>query len=600
MTIIPPLTGLIPSQTDLSAPPYTGPVTFVLLDTGLISTCSCTSRQSACYTLLYVTAGHCRLYLDGDTWQPLAPGSCFILAPGADFRLQEEPGQPLLGYELTFAAACFPAHTALPEPASEPDGKLPYTGLLGSCSSPAIADAIRLLYQSRGDKEPLRQLGRQAQFLELLGRIWQQAETAAPKEEPAESSGRIERTIHYMKQAYNQELTRDQLADMAGMSPSYYSSAFRKQTGRSPMDMLAEIRIEQARKLLLVSDSPLRSIAQAVGFSSEFYFSSRFKQVTGLAPSVYVKRSHSRKVASSQLYTSHLKPAQRPATEEERSNQKPERIVGLFMEDYLLVLGIKPLAQFVLEGYSQRYLEPYLEGAVKLDISRMDYSWLRRASPDMIVLGFSHFAADGRYDQFAGIAPTYIFQQPDINWRENLLSLGHLVGREEQAEQAIARYDKKARQARAYLARAIGRQTVALLRFHFKEGLCLYGGPGGYTAPVLYEDLGLQMPPLLKDWSRQGVPPVTPIGPETLQQLDADHLFVVVDREQQEQARRLLGSTLWSELSAVRNGHVYHVDTDIWMTFGMLAHERKMTDVLQALVPSCSLDEEGSSFSGTA
>jgi ABC-type Fe3+-hydroxamate transport system substrate-binding protein/AraC-like DNA-binding protein len=556
------------------------PLLFALLDIRHHDKLDAGIRLPDHHAIFYITDGKGRLELEGESPQTLIGGCCFLIVPGMAYEMHSDTERPLHGFELEFVGVRM-THP-LPGNGTSPheEARFPYAGEVCRHDGPRIGEMIRGLYDSRQETGELERFNRQRHFLELLAHLWQSAENTGAERQPEPKTG-IARTIAYMEQAYNHELTRERLAEMAGMSPGYYSSLFRKETGKSPMDMLAEIRINRAKQLLLDSDSPMRDIAQSVGYSSEYYFSSRFKQVTGLSPSAYVKRSRSRQVVSSQLYTSYLRSSPLPAY---GNRERPERVIGLFLEDYLTVLGVKPLMQYASSDYYQKYLEPFLEDVEKLDVGRIDFDSLRRARPDVIFLGFTNFAAAGRYDRFAEIAPTFIFRQAGANWRATLRSLGSLIGREPEAEGAIERYEKNAREARQRLAEAIGGETVALLRLHFRNGLCLYGGPEGYTGPVLYEDLGLKMPRLLQEWSRSGMRSVASIPPETLSMLEADHLFLIVDDGQKGQARKLMDSPYWKSLAAVRNGRVYAGATDVWMTFGMIAHERKIEHALDALV----------------
>ncbi|WP_185601971.1 helix-turn-helix domain-containing protein [Paenibacillus sp. 598K] len=562
---------------------------FILLDVRQLGPLDAGSQLSRTHLLLYITDGNGALETDGER-TPLHRDSCYMIAPDRPYSISHDPQIPLQGYALAFDAVRISGFAAN-EPALRREGaSFGYCGEVYWYEPPAIAASLAELYETRGQSGPLQQFRRQRTFLDALEQVWRQIEQAPAKPDTANA---LQRAIDYMEQAYEQDLTRELLAERAQMSPGYFSSAFRKRTGKSPMDMLAEIRVRHAKELLLTSDAPLREIAQAVGYSSEFYFSSRFKQFTGLPPSAYAKRSRSRKVASSELYTQHLLPKLRPA-----EAPAPGSVVGLFLEDHLAALGITPPVQYARSGYYQRYLASALGDVERWDVAHPDFERLRQVRPDRILLGFSSFAADGRYEQFAAIAPTYVFQQPEADWRATLRLVGELVGRAEAAEQALASYERAARAAREQLARAIGRQTVAFLRIHLKQGLCLYGAAGGYVGPVLYEDLRLSMPPLLQEWIAKHQTPVIPIAPEALALLEADHLILVIDDGQAGQAESLMASPAWRRLAAVRHRRVYLQTTDVWMSFGLLAHTRKIEALLGALAPtldrsSLDGDDEG-------
>lgn len=562
----------------LYGPSITSSLTFVLLNIRHIDGQEGNKQHSDSHTLIYITSGQAKLDWNESPPCSVRSGSCFLLAPGTPYRFSLEDGQAVQGYEVMFDGIRMLETRHAKGQLRRVPASFPYEGEIFWFERPQIREMLNRLHAGRGQTDERQELRRQRLFLDLLDHIWEQlgnTEKAAPSINPA-----IQRSIHYMEQQYDQELTREQLAQVADMSPGYYSSMFRKETSKSPMDMLAEIRIRHAKQMLVTSGSSIRDIAQLVGFSNQYYFSTRFKQAVGLSPTAYVQRNHEQGIANSLQYTSYLRSS---FSLREREAEEPQRFVSLFLEDHLTVLGIKPIVQYARSGYYQRYLSSYLDGVQKLDVSHMDFGLLRRMRPDMILLGFADFAADGRYEKFAEIAPTYVFQRAGSDWRSTLTSIASLLQREEEARQAIKRYDEQTRLARQELAEMLQGETVALLRFHFREGLCLYGGSGGYSSSVLYDDLGLKMPSLLQEWAHSGARVVIPIKPETLRQLEADHLFVIVDDAQIEQARTLRQSSLWNELDAVRNHQVYMGTTDIWMTFGMIAHERKIQHVLESL-----------------
>ena len=64
----------------------------------------------------------------------------------------------------------------------------------------------------------------------------------------------------------------------------------RDTTGRTTSAHLAERIAHEARRLLRYSDWPLALIADSLGFASATYFSSFFRQHTGLTPNSYRKQ----------------------------------------------------------------------------------------------------------------------------------------------------------------------------------------------------------------------------------------------------------------------------------------------------------------------
>lgn len=81
------------------------------------------------------------------------------------------------------------------------------------------------------------------------------------------------------------------LAKELGLSYSSFRRAFRASTGQPPRQYLLAIRINRAKALLQEGGRKIGAIAAAVGFSSVHYFSRYFREVTGMTPLEYRKRS---------------------------------------------------------------------------------------------------------------------------------------------------------------------------------------------------------------------------------------------------------------------------------------------------------------------
>lgn len=264
---------------------------------------------------------------------------------------------------------------------------------------------------------------------------------------------------------------------------------------------------------------------------------------------------------------------------------EPKQVVGLYMEDFLVALGMKPAAQTTIGTFQLQYLQKDIGGQPKLDTSAMNFETLLSLKPDLVLLAFSSYAQNGNYDKYSRIAPTYVFgdDAPD-DWRGTLRKVGDLVGKREAADKVLKDYEQKISESRQKLEQTVGRDTVALVRVRSNKEIRLYGGPLGYAGSVLYHDLGLEPPALVKEiaWGDRASHAV--ISPEILPKLDSEHLFVTVDGGGKELAGELFSTQVWKSLPAVQSGHVYEVPLDHWMTFGPVAYNRKVDDVLQALV----------------
>jgi two-component system response regulator YesN len=97
----------------------------------------------------------------------------------------------------------------------------------------------------------------------------------------------IAKALEYIAAHYTENLTLQNVADTVHLSKSYFSLYFKKQTGRNFVDYLIELRIREAMRLLVESESRIYDVAKAAGFKDVKYFSKVFKKITGLTPIAY-------------------------------------------------------------------------------------------------------------------------------------------------------------------------------------------------------------------------------------------------------------------------------------------------------------------------
>ncbi|MDT3428706.1 two-component system response regulator YesN [Paenibacillus forsythiae] len=97
----------------------------------------------------------------------------------------------------------------------------------------------------------------------------------------------ITKALEYIASHYTENLTLQSVADTVHLSKSYFSLLFKKQTERTFIDYLIELRIREAKRLLTQLDSRISDVAKAAGFKDVKYFSKVFKKSTGLTPMEY-------------------------------------------------------------------------------------------------------------------------------------------------------------------------------------------------------------------------------------------------------------------------------------------------------------------------
>ena len=80
----------------------------------------------------------------------------------------------------------------------------------------------------------------------------------------------------------------DEISYKLGFSKSHIKSQFKKQTGFSVIQYYIDLKIDRAKKLLSQQKFTVSEIADALGFSSVYYFSRQFKLHTDMSPTEYV------------------------------------------------------------------------------------------------------------------------------------------------------------------------------------------------------------------------------------------------------------------------------------------------------------------------
>ncbi|MDF2725358.1 MAG: ferrichrome-binding protein precursor [Paenibacillus sp.] len=259
----------------------------------------------------------------------------------------------------------------------------------------------------------------------------------------------------------------------------------------------------------------------------------------------------------------------------------PKRVAAIYLEDYMVALGVKPIVQWYHPSWGK---QDYLN----LDVPTFDTTGsieaLLQAGPDLIIVEGGVDKA--KYEQYSKIAPTYRMPEAILqNPTEILKTMADLIGQKAKGDEVIAQYDKKVADAKDKLTKAVGGQTVAVLRLNTADKtLALFGIENRYTGNI-YKQFGLTSHPFARDMKEfQAI-----LSEEKLPELNAEHIIIFpsngtwTSKENQE-ALKMLESPLWKGLPAVKNNHVYVADRTYWQSGAITANKMKIDDLLKWFV----------------
>jgi AraC-like DNA-binding protein len=94
----------------------------------------------------------------------------------------------------------------------------------------------------------------------------------------------IGKALDFMRTNLHRDISRDETARHAGISPSHFSRLLKERTGRSFTELLRQCRVDLACDLLRTTDQSLAEIADACGFCDQSYFTRVFQDVKGVTP----------------------------------------------------------------------------------------------------------------------------------------------------------------------------------------------------------------------------------------------------------------------------------------------------------------------------
>lgn len=262
---------------------------------------------------------------------------------------------------------------------------------------------------------------------------------------------------------------------------------------------------------------------------------------------------------------------------------EPQAVLASYLEDYLVALDVTPVAQWAISDSPMVYLQDDLAGVPTIPFD-LPFEAVTSATPDIILIGDESLIADGKYDTYSKIAPTYALGQ-DINadWRLALKEIGKVLGKSGEADNVLAAYDEQLKQAQEQMDAVYESRPSATAIWLVSNSFWMVSDTQS-SGDVLYRDLGLAVPELVAEVSKGEGGIWKSVSMEALAGLDADHIFLI--NSDVDAGSPALNDPVWQSIKAVKEGNVHEFPgKSAWLYTGPIANKKIVEDVLESLLP---------------
>lgn len=257
----------------------------------------------------------------------------------------------------------------------------------------------------------------------------------------------------------------------------------------------------------------------------------------------------------------------------------PQRIIAPYLEDYLIALDEKPLAQWTVgQGKVQEYLQEDLKDLPTINFD-LPYEDVLDFEPDLLLIESDAMVEGGKYEEYEKIAPTYVVKNgTNVSWEETLEDVGKVFNKQDKAQTVKEDYQKAVENGKEKLQDKIKGKSAAVIWVTNNSAFMV--AQGRSSGRLLYEDLGFEIPKLTKEISEDAQADWEQVSLESLSQLDADYLFLV----NSDQSAAMFDDPLWENIPAVENNQLFEFGPESsWLYNGPIAYNQMLEDVKNSL-----------------
>ncbi|OWA37970.1 ABC transporter substrate-binding protein [Saccharibacillus sp. O16] len=227
----------------------------------------------------------------------------------------------------------------------------------------------------------------------------------------------------------------------------------------------------------------------------------------------------------------------------------PARIVALTNAPNVLSLGVTPVGVDQWTGASPLFTDKLKGVAI---VTEDDPESIAAQAPDLIIAG----STTKNLDQLSKIAPTVVYTWGKLNYLDQQVEIGKLLGKEDEAKAWVEDFTKRASDIGAKIKAKYGDDvSVAVLEIDGKNAYVM-GDSWARGTEILYQAMKLKMPDKVKQAvAKDGY---YSLSLEVLPEYMGD--FVAVSRKM-DAANEIMDSEVWKKIPAVEKGHVIEFES---------------------------------------
>lgn len=134
---------------------------------------------------------------------------------------------------------------------------------------------------------PCRCRSYMSELLFLIAQLFESQKIDTSMQNKQYFSEKIQKAVDFILDYYKDKITLSDIASTAGTNRTTLNTLFKKETGKTAVAYLIEVRVRIASNMLVNTQLPISEISQRTGFSDVSYFESQFKKLFNVSPVNY-------------------------------------------------------------------------------------------------------------------------------------------------------------------------------------------------------------------------------------------------------------------------------------------------------------------------